>query len=104
MALVRQGADRQEMHEVIREHALASWAKVQAGDGAIGAGLSANPLPQLLAEDRRIQRHVAPERVMEMMDASAYVGDAPWRARKMAVRIREAAARDLAGPPGSVQR
>ncbi len=92
MELVRQGADRQEMHEVIRERALASWASVQAGDGPAGAGLSANPLPQLLAEDRRIQRHLAPERVLELMDASAYVGDAPWRAREMAARLREVAA------------
>ncbi len=92
MELVRQGADRQEMHEVIRERALASWASVQAGDGPAGAGLSANPLPQLLAEDRRIQRHLAPERVLELMDASAYVGDAPWRAQEMAARLREVAA------------
>jgi hypothetical protein len=57
-----------------------------------------------LAEDRRIQRHLAPERVLELMDASAYVGDAPWRAREMAARIREAATQDLPGPLGSLQR
>jgi len=40
------GADRQVMHEVIREHALAAWAEVSAG--------RANPLIEALCADQRI--------------------------------------------------
>ena len=31
MECVKRGGDRQELHEVIREHAMAAWAEVQAG-------------------------------------------------------------------------
>jgi adenylosuccinate lyase len=79
MELVRREADRQEMHEVIREHALVAWAALQSGGEGEG-----NPLPRLLSEDRRIRTYLSPERVLELLDASAYVGDAPQRARALA--------------------
>jgi len=101
MALVQQGADRQEMHEVIRGHALASWASVQGGDVPAEAGVSANPLPRLLAGDERIRRYLAPARVLELMDAGAYVGDAPHRAREMAAQMRKTAAEGLSGSTGA---
>jgi adenylosuccinate lyase len=82
MELVRRGADRQEMHEVIREHALAAWDKVQSGDGS-----GENPLPELLSTDKRIQRYMSSRRVLELLDASAYVGDAPQRARTLAAEL-----------------
>jgi adenylosuccinate lyase len=82
MELVRQGADRQEMHEVIREHALAAWTVVQSGENG------ENPLPQHLSEDERVQRYLAPARVLELLDASVYVGDAPQRARALAAELR----------------
>ena len=47
MEAVKRGGDRQEMHEVIREHALAAWAEVQAGE--------ANPLIPALCADARLR-------------------------------------------------
>jgi adenylosuccinate lyase len=85
MALVKAGADRQEMHEVIREHSLAAWAALQEGPGG------ENPLPGRLGADERIVRYLAPERVLALLDASAYVGDAPERARAIADRLRRCA-------------
>ena len=82
MDLVRQGADRQEMHEVIREHAIVTWAEVQSTGGK--GELS---LRQGLSQDERICRYVSPERVSELLNASAYVGDAPRRARTLAAEI-----------------
>lgn len=81
MVAVRAGADRQETHEVIREHSMAAWAAIQSG--------APNPLAERLAADERIIKHVAPVRVRELLDASAYVGDAPQRARAMARAIRK---------------
>jgi adenylosuccinate lyase len=83
MDLVRQGANRQEMHEVIREHTLAAWAALQSA--VLGVE---NPLPQRLSQDPRITAYLAPERVLELLNASTYVGDAPTRARRLAARIR----------------
>ena len=88
MELGRRGADRQEMHEVIREHSLAAWEALQSGTG------TPNPLSRSLSQDERIIRYVAPERVLALLDASAYVGDAPQRARDLAAKLAAAAQTD----------
>jgi adenylosuccinate lyase len=84
MELVRQGADRQEMHEVIRQHTLSAWAALQSTDEDGGGE---NPLPQLLTGDQRITAVLAPDRVLALLDASTYVGDASQRARELAGRL-----------------
>jgi adenylosuccinate lyase len=85
MELVRQGANRQEMHEVIREHTLAAWSVIQSAPTG-----GENPLPQSLSEDARITAWLASERVLDLLDASTYVGDAPQRARNLAARLAQA--------------
>jgi adenylosuccinate lyase len=81
MALGRAGADRQSMHERIREHSLAAWAAVQRGD--------ANPLANLLAGDSAMTGYLSAETIRGLMDASQYVGDAPERARATSAIIRK---------------
>jgi adenylosuccinate lyase len=76
MAVTKAGASRQEMHEVIREHSLAAWAKLNAGEP--------NPLVETLSSDARITHYVDSEAVRGLMNADDYVGDAPARARYMA--------------------
>jgi adenylosuccinate lyase len=51
-------------------------------------GQAGNPLPGLLSEDERIGAYLSPERVLELLDASVYVGDAPQRARAMAEQMQ----------------
>ena len=80
MELVQAGADRQAMHEVIRQHAIASWQAVQAGEP--------NPLADRLAADATVLRYIPAEQVRALLDATGYVGDAPERARRMAAMIR----------------
>jgi adenylosuccinate lyase len=80
MAAARAGADRQHMHEVIREHSLAAWAAINTGQP--------NPLLSLLLADTTVGRWLPPDQVRACMDASAYVGDAPVRARAMAERAK----------------
>lgn len=80
MAAVRAGADRQEMHEVIREHSLTAWAELADG--------GPNPLPILLSSDKRITRYLGSEQVINLLDASQYVGDAPERARNVVGQIK----------------
>ena len=82
LAAAKAGADRQEMHEIIREHSLAAWAELAAGQ--------ANPLPDRLSTDPRITQHLAPAQIIVLLDASQYVGDAPQRAKALATQIREA--------------
>lgn len=84
MAAVRAGADRQAMHLRLRDHAMAAWAAVQAGEP--------NPLRARLAADPEVTRWLKPGALERLMDVGSYVGDAPERARAMARRIREAIA------------
>lgn len=81
MELVKAGADRQAMHERIRQHSLAAWDAIERGEP--------NPLPDRLAADPVIVRFLPAERVRALLDAHGYVGDAPRRARDLAGMIRE---------------
>ncbi len=81
MALSKAGGDRQEMHERLRIHTLASWDAIQNDEP--------NPLISLIAEDRLFQRYLSAEQILAYMDASDYVGDAAQRARQFANTIQE---------------
>jgi len=76
MAVTKKGANRQEMHEVIREHSLAAWARLNNGE--------ANPLIDALCNDVRVNAFIAADAARELMNADVYVGDAPTRARAIA--------------------
>lgn len=80
MHAVKAGADRQALHEVIREHSLVAWQALQAGQP--------NPLARLLAADDRITQWVGAAGLPALLDASGHVGDAPARARSLAAEIR----------------
>ncbi len=84
MEAAKRGADRQELHEVIRESAMRAYDALAAGDS--------NPLATLLADDERIARWVDPAEVRERLDPTDHVGDAPERARRLARRIRDTVA------------
>lgn len=89
MELVKAGASRQEMHELIRQHSMAAWEEVRAG--------RANPLADTLAGDPNVLQYIPAERVRALLDATGYVGDAPERARALAQRIRDALATESGG-------
>jgi adenylosuccinate lyase len=81
MALVRAGASRQEMHERLREHAMAAWPAVKAGQP--------NPLAGALLADEQLARYVPAEAMRPLLDASAYVGDAVERCALIVRQIEE---------------
>jgi adenylosuccinate lyase len=81
MALVKTGADRQEMHETIRRHAMQAWEALRSGGD--------NPLLSLLCQDGVLTEYLSEDEIRHLMDARAYVGDAPLRAREMAKVIKE---------------
>jgi adenylosuccinate lyase len=81
MALVKAGADRQEMHEHLRRHALTAWEMIQSG--------GANPLAANLTADAHILQYLDAGQISALMDYSQYLGNAAQRARQLAVEIRE---------------
>jgi adenylosuccinate lyase len=76
MAVTKAGANRQVMHEVIREHSLAAWAALNAGEP--------NPLVASLCADERVTQHISSQDAQALLNAGGYVGDAPARAHTMA--------------------
>jgi adenylosuccinate lyase len=82
MALSKAGADRQQMHEKLRQHALKAWVVVQNGEE--------NPILNYILQDNDIHEYLDEVAIMYLMDASRYVGDAPKRAQDMAETIRNA--------------
>ncbi len=86
MALVKAGADRQEMHECIRFHALIAWETINRG--------SENPLADDLCKDAKIAKYLSEKEIRQLMEANAHVGDAPNRARAMAKTIQKMVAND----------
>lgn len=79
MALAKAGADRQEMHETIRTHSLAAWQVVQTG--------APNPLINLLTNETKFHKYLTVEEIIQSLDITGYVGNAPLLARQIAADI-----------------
>jgi adenylosuccinate lyase len=80
MSAVKSGADRQQMHELIRGHALRAWEEIQAG--------KVNPLEKLLSKDEELTKYLKKEQVQELMKFDSHLGDAPERARQLIAQIQ----------------
>jgi adenylosuccinate lyase len=79
-ALVREGADRQEMHERLRQHSMRAWESIHAGEP--------NPLIDLLCADTAILKFLQPSRIRTMLEIDTYIGLAPQKAIDLASQIR----------------
>jgi adenylosuccinate lyase len=80
MALGKAGADRQEMHERLRQHALKAWDAIQLGQP--------NPLNDLIAADIEIRAYLPGADLSARIDVQNYLGDAPARARLLAAELK----------------
>ena len=80
LAAVQNGADRQEMHEVLRRLSLAAWQEIQKG--------KTNPLAGLVQQDERVTRWLAPDDLSGLFQIEGYTGIAESRARAMSQLIR----------------
>ena len=82
MALGKAGADRQKVHERLRELAMNAWASVEKG--------LVNPLSELISREPDFLEYLTADKLRELLDASQYLGDAPIRARELSRMIRKA--------------
>jgi len=80
MELVKAGADRQEMHERIREHSQAAWSAIQSG--------RPNPLAELLAQDATINRWLPEDKITVLLSVRSYTGDAAERALGYVAKLK----------------
>jgi adenylosuccinate lyase len=79
IALVKQGANRQEMHELLRTISMESWAAVADG--------KTNPMAERLINNAIIKKHLKKEEIQRCLDVSHHIGNAPQRAKNLASQI-----------------
>lgn len=79
MALTKAGADRQDMHQRLREQSLIAWKEIKTG--------LPNPLIDLAAKNDVFTRYLTEEKIRALFNIDAYLGDAPTRARQLAQKI-----------------
>lgn len=89
MTLTKKGADRQKMHERLRQHALQAWAEVHNGHP--------NPLLDLIFQDEDIAGYLSEDEIRAATDISEYQGDAPRRALELAGEIRDGLGEERGG-------
>jgi adenylosuccinate lyase len=82
MALVKAGADRQEMHEHLRDHAMRAWEAVRQG--------LVNPLAANIASDPIFHRYLQPDAIQALLRIEGYTGIACDRALWTAESILQA--------------
>ena len=79
MALSKAGADRQLMHERLRELSMTAWEAVEQGQE--------NPLEDLVSRETTFLDYLDEDHLRELLDARQYLGDAPIRARELSKTI-----------------
>ena len=80
MAAAAKGADRQELHETMREAAMQAWETIERGEE--------NPLKGIIANDKRITAYLDEGQIDALMDPVTHTGFAAQRAHDFAKRLR----------------
>ncbi len=76
---VKKGADRQEMHEVLREISMKAWEALQNGE--------VNPMEDLLTSNSEISKFLTSGEIDELLDAKEHIGNAKDKALTIAKKI-----------------
>ncbi|MFA6081160.1 MAG: adenylosuccinate lyase [Patescibacteria group bacterium] len=78
---VKNGADRQEIHEALRINSMIAWTDIQNG--------KKNPMLELLSEDKLISKYLNKDQLEKLMEVETHIGDAPERARQLVKIIKK---------------
>lgn len=74
MELVKRGANRQEIHEIIREHSMNAWNAVSKS--------GKNTLVDLLSNDKRVLKYISKEKIISFFNPKDHIGIARERTKK----------------------
>jgi adenylosuccinate lyase len=78
---VKNGADRQEMHETLRIISMIAWTDIQKGQK--------NPMMKLFTSDKLISRYLNKSQLEKLMEVETHIGNAPERAKQLVKIIRK---------------
>ena len=79
-ALAKNGANHQEMHEIIRNHSLNAWDAIQNNQE--------NPLIKTMSEDPKFLDFITKKDIIKLMDSEDHIGMAPERTLALVKEIR----------------
>ncbi len=78
---VEKEANRQAMHEILRDISMKAWADIQEG--------KPNPMIKLLVENKEIKKYLKEKEIKELLDVTHHVGNAPKRALELVKIIKK---------------
>lgn len=78
---VRNGADRQAMHETLKNISLKAWGEIQEG--------KANPMSGLLKENGDVKKYLSVEKIRALLNVVQHIGTAPERSRQLVSEIKK---------------
>ena len=81
MEAVKNGANRQQMHEVLRDISMKAWKQIQED--------KVTPLPYLIKNDKTISKFIAKNKLEMLLDPKNHLGLAPQRCLKFLKKIDE---------------
>jgi len=81
MEAVKNGANRQEMHENFREISLHSWQQIQDG--------KPNPMAGLLINNRKLNKYLKKNEIKKLLNVENHIGNAPQRALLLVKKIKQ---------------
>ena len=79
MESVKNGANRQEMHETLRGISMVAWTTIQEG--------RENPMRALLKNNKTLAKYLTKQKISSLLDVSDHIGDAPERALQLVEEI-----------------
>lgn len=77
---VKNGANRQKMHETLRTISLHAWKEVQEG--------KPNPMAKLLIKHVEIKKYISKEKIYKLLNINKHIGTAPERSRQLVNQIK----------------
>jgi adenylosuccinate lyase len=80
MAAAKRGADRQALHERLRELSMRAWEALEKNEK--------NPLADMIAADLDLAKHVNPAELKALMRPGSHIGLAVERAQAFAAKVR----------------
>ncbi len=80
IALVKKGANRQEMHELLRQRSMKAWKQIQEG--------KENSLKEDILNDSVIKNYLSKQEINSFFTVTHHLGDAPKRVQRLLKKLQ----------------
>lgn len=77
---VKNGANRQEMHELLREISLKAWSDIQTG--------KSNPMSELLLKNKQLNKYLNKKTIKGLLNVQEHLGTSTRRSLQLVANIR----------------